>query len=43
MANKIEGVIEKHDLSCRVYSEFRSATMGAVAINRKNELINSWY
>ncbi|MBU0721457.1 hypothetical protein KJ877_08945 [bacterium] len=32
MVNKIEGAIEKQDLSCRVYSEFRSAAMGAVAI-----------
>lgn len=32
MVNKIEGAIEKQDLSCRVYSEFRSAAMGAVVI-----------
>jgi hypothetical protein len=32
MVNKIEGTIEKQDLSCRVYSEFRSAAMAAVAI-----------
>jgi hypothetical protein len=32
MVNKIEGAIEKQDLSCRVYSEFRSVAMGAVAI-----------
>jgi len=32
MVNKIEGAIEKRDLSCRVYSEFRSVAMGAVAI-----------
>ena len=32
MINKIEGTIEKRDLSCRVYSEYRSVAMGAVAI-----------
>lgn len=32
MVNKIEGAIEKRDLSCRVYSEYRSVAMGAVAI-----------
>lgn len=32
MVNKIEGAIEKRDLSCRVYSEYRSAAMAAVAI-----------
>ena len=32
IVNKIEGAIEKRDLTCRVYSEFRSVAMGAVAI-----------
>ncbi|WP_421716902.1 hypothetical protein [Arcobacter arenosus] len=32
MVNKIEGAIEKRDLSCRVYTEYRSVAMGAVAI-----------
>jgi hypothetical protein len=32
MVNKIEGAIEKIDLSCRVYSEYRSIAMGAAAI-----------
>jgi hypothetical protein len=32
MVNKLEGAIEKQDLSCRVYSEYRSAAMAAVAI-----------
>lgn len=30
--NKIEGVIEKNDLRCRVYSEFRSAGMAGALV-----------
>ena len=30
--NKIEGAIEKRDLRCRVYTEYRSAAIAGVAI-----------
>lgn len=32
VVNKIEGVIEKKDLKCRVYTEYRSAAMAGMAI-----------
>ncbi|EOX1298573.1 hypothetical protein ACPDLO_003624 [Vibrio cholerae] len=32
VVNKLEGEIEKLGLSCRVYTEYRSAAMGAMAI-----------
>jgi len=32
MVNKLEGAIEKKDLKCRVYSEFRTAAIAGIAI-----------
>ncbi|UAB73830.1 hypothetical protein INR79_22050 [Vibrio sp. SCSIO 43132] len=32
VVNKIEGEIEKQNLSCRVYTEYRSAAMGGMVI-----------
>lgn len=32
VVNRLEGVIEKQGMSCRVYTEYRSAAMGGMAI-----------